>query len=131
MAHPRSIDLHTKALLAATLRWALATRGHPTGAKTAYLTATVGLWGCPSFETPLPLIDQRRASASKHGGGVFRRGRSKPKRFCRSNIENWENVDLRTYLEAIAAWANDWREPADSKPRRHAAGILAAGSVYE
>ena len=46
-------------------------------------------------------------------------------------VANWENLDLRTYLEAIAAWANDWREPADSNPWRHAAGILAAASVYE
>ncbi len=44
---------------------------------------------------------------------------------------NWENIDLASFLEAMAAWARDAQEPADTNPWRHAAGILAAAAVYE
>ncbi|WP_404338431.1 hypothetical protein AB2M62_05905 [Sphingomonas sp. MMS12-HWE2-04] len=48
-----------------------------------------------------------------------------------SGSGKWENVDLRSFLEAMAAWSNDWSEPADSNPWRHAARILAAALIYE
>lgn len=48
-----------------------------------------------------------------------------------SGVGKWENIDLRSLLQAMAAWSNDWREPADSNPWRHAASILAAASIYE
>ncbi|WP_303761754.1 DUF7660 family protein [Sphingobium yanoikuyae] len=44
---------------------------------------------------------------------------------------NWENIDLASFLDAMAAWARDAEKPADSNPWRHAAGILAAAAVYE
>ncbi|WP_152536400.1 DUF7660 family protein [Sphingobium sp. C100] len=48
-----------------------------------------------------------------------------------SRQSDWENVDLREFLSAMAAWATDWDTPADENPWRHAAGVLAAASVYE
>ena len=43
----------------------------------------------------------------------------------------WENLDLPNFLEAIAAWATDWKEPANTNPWRHAADILTAATIYE
>ncbi|MGV7119807.1 DUF7660 family protein [Sphingopyxis sp. 550A] len=43
----------------------------------------------------------------------------------------WENLDLPNFLEAIVAWATDWKEPANSNPWRHAADILTAATIYE
>jgi hypothetical protein len=43
----------------------------------------------------------------------------------------WENLDLPNFLEAVAAWAADWREPAHANPWRHAADILTAATIYE
>jgi hypothetical protein len=48
---------------------------------------------------------------------------------CRQS--DWENVDLQGFLNAMAAWAIDYDKPADGNPWRHAAGVLAAASVYE
>jgi hypothetical protein len=45
--------------------------------------------------------------------------------------EEWENTDLPTFLEAMAAWAGDWQKPAESNPWRHAANLLVAASIYE
>jgi hypothetical protein len=44
---------------------------------------------------------------------------------------NWENIDLASFLEAMAAWARDVQESADTNPWRHAADVLAAAAVYE
>ncbi len=43
----------------------------------------------------------------------------------------WENTDLRTFLDAMAAWAADWGKPANINPWRHAADVLTAATVYE
>lgn len=43
----------------------------------------------------------------------------------------WENTDLPAFLDALAAWATDWGEPAHSNPWRHAADVLTAAMVYE
>jgi hypothetical protein len=45
--------------------------------------------------------------------------------------DEWENIDLASFLAAIAAWANDWKEPANTNPWRHAADILTAATIYE
>ena len=43
----------------------------------------------------------------------------------------WENTDLRSFLSAMAAWATDWHESANSNPWRHAADIMTAATIYE
>lgn len=43
----------------------------------------------------------------------------------------WENIELRTFLGAMAAWATDLGESANSNPWRHAADALTAAMVYE
>ena len=45
--------------------------------------------------------------------------------------DGWENPDLARFLEAMRAWATDWRGPADPDPWRHAADLLAAARTYE
>jgi hypothetical protein len=56
------------------------------------------------------------------------------------NAARWENVDLRAYLKAIAAWLNDmdgYYENVSSKPApgtpswRTFAEILSAAAIYE
>jgi hypothetical protein len=48
-----------------------------------------------------------------------------------SRSAEWENADLRSFLDGMAAWAIDWTEPADSNPWRHVANVLTAASIYE
>ena len=43
----------------------------------------------------------------------------------------WENVELSSFLEALAAWARNWDTPAHDNPWRHAAEALTAATVYE
>ena len=43
----------------------------------------------------------------------------------------FENVDLLSFLEAMQAWATDWRKSADGNPWRHAADVLTAALIYE
>jgi hypothetical protein len=43
----------------------------------------------------------------------------------------WENIDLPSFLKAMAAWAEDQREPANNNPWRHAAEVLTAATIYE
>ena len=45
--------------------------------------------------------------------------------------EKWENVDLWSFLEAMAAWAVDLRQPANANPWRHAADVVTAALIYE
>jgi uncharacterized NAD(P)/FAD-binding protein YdhS len=56
-----------------------------------------------------------------------------------SSAENWENSDLRSYLEAMAAWTEDmdgyYRNSGQSLPQQPSwkilAEILLAARVYE
>ena len=48
-----------------------------------------------------------------------------------NGAESWENVDLATFLEAMAAWVRDWQGPFDANPWKHAAALLQAGAFYE
>lgn len=45
-------------------------------------------------------------------------------------IKEWENVELRDFLSAMAAWADSWPAPADANPWRHAAEVVTAATVY-
>lgn len=45
--------------------------------------------------------------------------------------KDWVNVDLDSFLEAMAAWVSDWHSPAHSNPWRHAAQLLLSASAYE
>ncbi|WP_429600187.1 DUF7660 family protein [Sphingomonas zeicaulis] len=45
--------------------------------------------------------------------------------------QEWENLDLSSFLEAMAAWAEDCRQPANNNPWRHAAEVVTAATVYE
>ncbi|GAA2849705.1 hypothetical protein EDC40_101292 [Aminobacter aminovorans] len=44
---------------------------------------------------------------------------------------NWENIDLASFLEAMAAWVDDWDSPARDNQWRHAAELLRSGASYE
>ena len=45
--------------------------------------------------------------------------------------ENWENIDLPAFLEAMAAWAQDWQGPFNENAWQHAAALIRAGAFYE
>ena len=45
--------------------------------------------------------------------------------------QKWENADLPRFLEAMSAWAVDWKMPANANPWRHAADLLEAATIYE
>ena len=45
--------------------------------------------------------------------------------------EKWENVDLRSFLSEMEAWAIDSDGPADPNPWRHAAHVLQLAKYYE
>jgi hypothetical protein len=45
--------------------------------------------------------------------------------------QKWENVDLRSFLMEIEAWASDLDQAAHPNPWRHAADVLRAGMIYE
>lgn len=45
--------------------------------------------------------------------------------------EDWANIDLPMFLEAIEAWTTDWRGSFDENPWQHAATILTMGTTYE
>jgi hypothetical protein len=48
-----------------------------------------------------------------------------------TSSEEWENIDLLNFLEAMEAWATAWTEPANTNPWRHAADVLTAAMIYE
>ena len=58
-------------------------------------------------------------------------------RSLRSDLNNpdqrndWENTDLSSVLEAMAAWATDWTSQPNANPWRHAAEIIEAATIYE
>jgi hypothetical protein len=43
----------------------------------------------------------------------------------------WENTDLPSFLDAMAAWARDWRDQPEANPWRHAADVITAATIYE
>ncbi|QGP78376.1 DUF7660 family protein [Sphingobium sp. CAP-1] len=45
--------------------------------------------------------------------------------------EKWENTDLSSYFEAMAAWAVDWKGSVQANPWRHAAELIRAATIYE
>ena len=45
--------------------------------------------------------------------------------------KEWENTDLSSVLEAMAAWATDWTSQPNDNPWRHAAQIIEAATIYE
>jgi hypothetical protein len=45
--------------------------------------------------------------------------------------ENWENIDLPAFLEAMEAWAKDWQGPFSNNPWQHVAALIQAGAFYE
>ncbi|PZR30264.1 MAG: hypothetical protein DI526_22900 [Caulobacter segnis] len=45
--------------------------------------------------------------------------------------DEWENIDLPSFLEAMEAWAHDGDKPAHQNPWRHTADVLTAATVYE
>ena len=48
-----------------------------------------------------------------------------------SSEDDWPNLDLRDYLEAMRAWVSDWEQPADANPWQHAAVLLLVAKIYE
>jgi hypothetical protein len=58
---------------------------------------------------------------------AFRKELSDPEK-----SEEWENVDLPSFLEAMEAWSADSGSTAtDANPWRHAADLLSAAKIYE
>lgn len=50
-----------------------------------------------------------------------------------TNRGQWENTDIPTYLDAMAAWLGDCRDPAMESPTalQNTARILYVGKLYE
>lgn len=48
-----------------------------------------------------------------------------------SGGEDWENIDLPTYLEAMARWVKDWHGYLSDNPCQHAAMLLEVAAIYE
>ncbi|MGX9576285.1 DUF7660 family protein [Mesorhizobium sp. f-mel] len=49
----------------------------------------------------------------------------------RAGADNWENIKLDDFLEAMSAWVNDWQWPAETNPWTHAAKLMQAAAIYE
>ncbi len=45
--------------------------------------------------------------------------------------DDWLNVRLDDYLEAMGGWISDSRDPADANPWKHAARLLLIARIYE
>lgn len=45
--------------------------------------------------------------------------------------EDWKNLDLPTFFEAMQAWAQDSKQSVEVNPWRHAADVITAAIVYE
>ncbi|WP_292082927.1 MULTISPECIES: hypothetical protein [unclassified Brevundimonas] len=48
-----------------------------------------------------------------------------------SGGQDWENIDLPSFLEAMQAWAQDSQQAVQANPWRHAAEVITAAIGYE
>lgn len=69
--------------------------------------------------------------ADVHDSDSFLQFLDEMRRRLRASSEDWVNVDLDDFLEAMSAWVRAGHFPAHSNPWRQAAQLLLSASAYE